>query len=515
MKHLYTLLLLTFAFSATAQIEVPALPSYTICDDNNDAVATFNLSSYDALLLGSLDPALYSVAYFQSYSDAQQNTDPVNATQYNNATPGVQTIFVRVWENANEANYGIVLLDIRVEAPPVINQPAPYTLCGDAAAVSGTATFDLTQKNDEILGLNPNSTVNYYLTEDYSELIVNPELFTNTSNPQTLYVEVVSSFTGCTSYTTLTLNVFAIPQPISLPPIIMTTDCNAHNLYANNGLYDPAYSLSFYRSQSDAQAGIRAIITGPTFISGESGFVWVRVANASRPGCFIVLQQELLRNIININTDGQTVTVVATGVGELTYMLDNNAPQTSNIFENVSYGSHTVEVSDICGVTTIAFTVTPEAPVAEETQTFTPGQTLADLEITGENIQWYATETGGEPLPLTTPLEDGVTYYASQSIDGTPSARRIGVTATFALGLTENTLPQLIVYPNPASTVLNIKSNFYIYGVEVYNTLGQQVLNIVINKPEETINISALNNGVYLAKVQAGTEQKTIRFIKQ
>ncbi|HMK06087.1 MAG TPA: hypothetical protein VK476_01070, partial [Flavobacterium sp.] len=45
-----------------------------------------------------------------------------------------------------------------------------------------------------------------------------------------------------------------------------------------------------------------------------------------------------------------------------------------------------------------------------------PGEaTIADLTATGNNIQWYATATGGSPLAPTTVIVDNVVYYASQT----------------------------------------------------------------------------------------------------
>ncbi|MET3730829.1 T9SS type A sorting domain-containing protein [Moheibacter stercoris] len=61
----------------------------------------------------------------------------------------------------------------------------------------------------------------------------------------------------------------------------------------------------------------------------------------------------------------------------------------------------------------------PAAPVAEATQIFTEGQTLADLVVEGENLTWY--DADGNELPETTVLVDGTTYYVSQSINGCES----------------------------------------------------------------------------------------------
>ena len=50
-------------------------------------------------------------------------------------------------------------------------------------------------------------------------------------------------------------------------------------------------------------------------------------------------------------------------------------------------------------------------------------QTLNNITVSGQNIKWYDATTGGNLLPNTTPLQNGITYYASQTINGCESAR--------------------------------------------------------------------------------------------
>lgn len=49
--------------------------------------------------------------------------------------------------------------------------------------------------------------------------------------------------------------------------------------------------------------------------------------------------------------------------------------------------------------------------------------TLNNIVISGQNIKWYDAVTGGNLLPNTTPLQNGTTYYASQTINNCESAR--------------------------------------------------------------------------------------------
>ena len=68
------------------------------------------------------------------------------------------------------------------------------------------------------------------------------------------------------------------------------------------------------------------------------------------------------------------------------------------------------------------------APVGHENQTLVAEATIADLLVKGENIQWYNTAVDGTVIGPTTFVEDGTTYYASQTIEGVESQDRLAVT---------------------------------------------------------------------------------------
>jgi gliding motility-associated-like protein len=49
--------------------------------------------------------------------------------------------------------------------------------------------------------------------------------------------------------------------------------------------------------------------------------------------------------------------------------------------------------------------------------------TLGDIEVQEQNIKWYNAQSTGTLLPITTLLQNGITYYASQTINGCESER--------------------------------------------------------------------------------------------
>jgi gliding motility-associated-like protein len=114
-------------------------------------------------------------------------------------------------------------------------------------------------------------------------------------------------------------------------------------------------------------------------------------------------------------------------------------------------------VSNATTVTLIPFTNFTQKPTATTPQSFCIQQnaTLNSISITGQNIKWYDLLTAGNLLPNTTLLQDGKTYYASQTINGCESERvpvTINIQTTFAP--TGNTNQTFCTGQNP--TIANL-----------------------------------------------------------
>jgi hypothetical protein len=98
---------------------------------------------------------------------------------------------------------------------------------------------------------------------------------------------------------------------------------------------------------------------------------------------------------------------------------------------NTYYASQTISGCE--GVTRIPVSVTINttlAPIGNSSQAFCNSATISDLSVTGSNIQWYSSSTGGTPLASSTILVNGITYYASQNISGCEGTTRLPVLVT-------------------------------------------------------------------------------------
>ena len=80
-----------------------------------------------------------------------------------------------------------------------------------------------------------------------------------------------------------------------------------------------------------------------------------------------------------------------------------------------------------------------------------------------------------------------------------------------------NTKNTISLYPNPANNLLNLKSDFEIQHIEVYDIFGKLILEKDFKEisAEVQINIENLSSGLYLLVVQSDSAKKVLKFIKQ
>jgi hypothetical protein len=524
MKLFYTFLSLCFALAANAQISITSPPPYTMCDSDGDEVATFDLTNYTSVILGDLSPQDYTVSYYETFQSAQDQASPIeNPAAYNNVT-AVQTLYARVTENLNPNNFAIVLVDLRVEPAPVINQLAPIIVCDSDSVNDGVRTIDLTYYTEQIVAGCNSCMITYYQTDDFNDPIANPESYVAFGS-QTIYIKVSNVITQCEALTTMTVSVLPRPEVVTLPAII-PLDCvgNAYNLTLNNDLYNSSYQIAFYTTQGNANTGTNPISSPETY-STTLNSVWVRISNGAN--CYAIAEQHLANVpflMATISINGQTATIDATGMGPFTYSIisapsgfPNPFPyQTSNVITDMPLGLYTIQIEDGCGIRQeVSLRITElDSPTGETNQTFTQGETLADLEVSGGPIEWYDAPIGGNLLPITTLLVDDTTYYAERS-SGTFRANRLAVTVNLVLSNGSNTLQTLTYFPNPVNNILTLKNASAINSISVYNAIGQQVLSKSVDATNAVVDLSALNAGIYFVKVQSGENNKTIRIIKE
>ncbi len=302
-------------------VQAPALGPLTLCDEdanNQDQKTFFNLSQQDAVIYTALNaaPGSLTIHYFIDEASARAGAPRIT-------TPGHyfgsndQVIWVRV-EGANGC-FSVTSFTLKVNKPLLLTTPGMLAVCNEALPNDGQAVFDLTVKNNEILGplgVGKGYTVAYYesnpKTNPLASPIATPTAYTNPAppagNPKTLYV-VVTSKEGCKSYTTLTIKVLPLPMPDTTPDDLVM--CNEDNSADGKEEFDLTRAeadirnndtqslISYYSTQADAEAGINKIAV-PTAYLSATGSVWVRMEsntnNPADPKCYQVVELKLIVN---------------------------------------------------------------------------------------------------------------------------------------------------------------------------------------------------------------------------
>ncbi len=228
-----------------------------------------------------------------------------------------------------------------------------------------------------------------------------------------------------------------------------------------------------------------------------------------------VVQPLLLSTSINGNYNYQWYEsgVAISNANQATYLVNTHKEGGIQIYS--------VRVTDInggCERYSADFVVqeTPvPAPLGNQDQTFTPGQTLADVVVQGQNIHWYdglGRNINANPLPLSTVLVDGVTYYASQTINGYESPDRLPVTVHLnAMANSTFEYNTFVIVPNPVKDQLNIESKQPISQVEIYNLMGQKLISTTASK----VSMLTWPSGVYIVQINTKDGQQSLRVVKE
>jgi hypothetical protein len=450
-----------------------------------------------------------------------------------------------------------VIMSVIVNPSPTFNQPSnPLNTCdANDGANDGYMIYSLSSLAGQILGSQ--SPVNYNVTfyESQADAINNQNPIVNTSNYHTythpIWFRVTNVNAGCYTVSSFTTTVEQKPEPFitnnpssnaicvnyithSVENPLLLQSQNTTSYLINNP--QPSYTYQWYEDGTliPGANSSNYFISFPLNDNSSSVFN-VTMENQTALGCysssqdFLVIQSGQASpigigySIVN-NSGNQTITVECQGYGMYQYSIDGGSQQDSPIFENVSLGTHQITVWDIEGncnssvLNNIDVNLTPTPPPTGNTsQSFNQGATLANIQVTGQNIRWYSTvnkNASSFSLPLNTVLVDGQTYFASQKIGGYESTIRFPVTVHLSLNNAEFEPNEVLFSPNPVQDFLYIKADDVINTVKIYNLLGQEILKVHPDSTSFKLAIESLNKGSYFVRINSNDKEKTFKIIK-
>ena len=198
--------------------------------------------------------------------------------------------------------------------------------CDEDGVLDGLTLFNLNESNEVLTGNVPDLSTKFYTDASRSNEI-DGNAFSNTSNPQIIYVEVINSRTGCFDYSELTIDVSLTNSNNTSLDAICDDDGIEDGLHvfnltdANNAIVNglPAgLDISYFETYDDALLETNNLGTSFTNTVPYSQTIYARVENANN--CYGISEVLLTVNRLpNINTE------------DLTYYCINKFPQTITI----------------------------------------------------------------------------------------------------------------------------------------------------------------------------------------
>ncbi|MCB4809169.1 T9SS type B sorting domain-containing protein [Tamlana sp. 62-3] len=323
----------------------PTISNYQICEDDGDAFADFLLSEKDEEILNGQTGK--EVLYFE---DAALTTQIDKNTVYRNQT-SPQTIYVKVENITDPDCYGTSSFLLQVSPDPVYNPVIDYLICDDDSN-DGIHNFDLSAKATEISQGSPdalNISFHSNRVDAQNNQAPLPLNFTNTSNPQSLYVRIESEDSLCFVVEELGINIISTPDitPVTAPLVACDTDYDGETIFdlttADYEILDRLqdnliinYFENFEDINPDDGLDNSQEITDPTAFSSVAKTVYIKVANEVT-GCYSINTVELLVNLPPATNNITTVEICDNETNTYDLSLVNNMLVNDTTAVTISY----------------------------------------------------------------------------------------------------------------------------------------------------------------------------------
>ncbi|NMH26485.1 hypothetical protein G6047_00440, partial [Flavobacterium sp. SE-s28] len=260
---------------------IPSFPVLHVCDDNNDGIGCFDLTSTIAAITGG-NPNL-TLTFHETADDAQNQVNPIVGTTYCNPNPATQTIYVSLINTGAPDCASTAPLQLFVDPVPVAPatidayELCDYTLTGDAQEQFDLSTMDAIVANGQT-GL----AITYYATEQDAIDETNPIGPLYTSGNATVWVRLEYA-TGCYAVTSFGLIVNPLPDITPYGPVTLCSDgvsntasfpIAEYSPYISGGV--PGTAVSYHLTQQDADDDVNPLES--PYVTDDT-VIYVRLEN--------------------------------------------------------------------------------------------------------------------------------------------------------------------------------------------------------------------------------------------
>ena len=297
----------------TGSFNIEVIPGVTanqpndmsLCDDNNDGEAIFDLTQAEAEIIGMQNPGSLNISYHESQNDADAGTNPLNANNY--LSEAYQnTIFVRVANASDVSCYDTTFFELNIFDTPIVPTVTDWLVCDDNN--DGQFIFDFTQKVDEIIAGDNGLSVSFYTNQTDADVAQNRinGSFENSVNPQMVYFRLENANNpNCYVIGDFDLRVFDSPTAYVASDFIIcdmdesgvySFDLSQKDAEVLNGQDATIYKVSYHDTEQGANDNLNPLSKNGYQNSIYNETLWARVQHISLNSCYDVTSFNLIIN---------------------------------------------------------------------------------------------------------------------------------------------------------------------------------------------------------------------------
>ena len=293
------------------------------------------------------------------------------------------------------------------------------------------------------------------------------------------YSVIATGANGCTSSATMTVVQYSAPE-VSITGNTTVCEGSSTTITANGGV-----SYQWSTGETGASISVNAFGIYSVTATGNGGCTatanaTVFVSSAPTPS---------ISGNLHI-CDNETTTLTANG-GD-SYIWSNGS--TGNTIEVGNGGTYSVIVSNANGCTAMA-SANVEA-----------GHSVTNsISETAETDFTWNGHTYNEPGDYT---------QVFTAVNGCDSI--VTLHLNILSGISQNSVFEIALFPNPATDILNIISSETISEIEIVNVMGQVVKRMEVNSDNAVCDVEDLRSGVYVVRIHTeGTVISQRKFVKE
>lgn len=346
------------------------------CDVANDGLENFDLDLAGQQALGSQNPVLFDISYYTSMANATAGSNPINP--FYDSTAAMETIWIRI-ENVENTNcFAIDLFTINLIEQPVINLPDAIELCDDNSN-NGTEIFDLTTRNDQIIGSQPTSfNISYHSSMNDADLNLNSISSTLSTGSTTIWVRLENN-QQINCYDIAPLQLTVLPHPVvQLPQDILKCANEPITITATAGFNAYLWNTN----QTTRSIEVTAAGDYSVTVTNDNGCTASAAITVSNYEPTVITNLAVTQFTIRDNS----IQVSVSGSGPWEYSIDDFFYQSSPLFTDLLPGFYTLYVRSINGCDRL----TTAATIIAAPLFFTPNQD-------GFNDYWQVIAIETEP----------------------------------------------------------------------------------------------------------------------